>query len=136
VYIEDLLNRFDGVRETGGGQYSCRCPAHEDKSNSLGIKQGDGERIMMNCFAGCQTEDVLGAVGLTFKDILPSNDYNEQVKEKGFNPYSVLKMIRDEVLIIGLASVDIKKGKALSNKEHDRLLKAIGNVRDAYSHTK
>ena len=136
MYIEDLLNRFDGVRETGGGQYSCRCPAHEDKSNSLGIKQGDGERIMMNCFAGCQTEDVLGAVGLTFKDILPSNDYNEQVKEKGFNPYSVLKMIRDEVLIIGLASVDIKKGKALSNKEHDRLLKAIGNVRDAYSHTK
>ena len=136
MYIEDLLNRFDGVRETGGGQYSCRCPAHEDKSNSLGIKQGDGERIMMNCFAGCQTEDVLGAVGLTFKDILPSNDYNEQVKEKGFNPYSVLKMIRDEVLIIGLASVDIKKGKALSDKEHDRLLKAIGNVRDAYSHTK
>ena len=136
MYIEDLLNRFDGVRETGGGQYSCRCPAHEDKSNSLGIKQGDGERIMMNCFAGCQTEDVLGAVGLTFKDILPSNDYNKQVKEKGFNPYSVLKMIRDEVLIIGLASVDIKKGKALSNKEHDRLLKAIGNVRDAYSHTK
>ena len=136
MYIEDLLNRFDGVRETGGGQYSCRCPAHEDKSNSLGIKQGDGERIMMNCFAGCQTEDVLAAVGLTFKDILPSNDYNEQVKEKGFNPYSVLKMIRDEVLIIGLASVDIKKGKALSYKEHNRLLKAIGNVRDAYSHTK
>jgi len=136
VYIEDLLNRFDGVRETGGGQYSCRCPAHEDKSNSLGIKQGDGERIMMNCFAGCQTEDVLGAVGLTFKDILPSNDYNEQVKEKGFNPYSVLKMIRDEVLIIGLASVDINKGKKLTDKEHDRLLKAIGNVRDAYSHTK
>ena len=136
MFLQDLLNRFDGVRETGGGQYSCRCPAHEDKSNSLGIKQGDGERIMMNCFAGCQTEDVLGAVGLTFKDILPSNDYNEKVKEKGFNPYSVLKMIRDEVLIIGLASVDIKKGKALSDKEHDRLLKAIGNVRDAYSHTK
>ena len=136
MYIEDLLNRFDGVRETGGGQYSCRCPAYEDKSNSLGIKQGDGDRIMMNCFAGCQTQDILSAVGLTFKDILPTNDYNKEVKEKGFNPYSVLKMIRDEVLIIGLASADIKKGKALNDKEHDRLLKAIGNVRDAYSHTK
>ena len=121
MYIEDLLNRFDGVRETGGGQYSCRCPAHEDKSNSLGIKQGDGDRIMMNCFAGCQTQDILSAVGLTFKDILPTNDYNKEVKEKGFNQYSVLKMIRDEVLIIGLASVDIKKGKALDDKEHDRV---------------
>lgn len=45
-------------------------------------------------------------------------------------------MIRDEVLIIGLASADIRKGKPLNNEDHDRLLKAIGNVRDAYSHTK
>ncbi len=136
MFLQDVLNNFDNVKESGSGQYSCRCPAHEDKSNSLGIKQGDGERIMMNCFAGCDTKHILDAVGLDWKDILPSNDYNEQVKEKGFNPYSVLKMIRDEVLIIGLASVDIKKGKALSDKEHDRLLKAIGNVRSAYGHTK
>ena len=45
-------------------------------------------------------------------------------------------MIRDEVLIIGLASADISKGKKLEDKEHDRLMKAIGNVRDAYAKTK
>jgi hypothetical protein len=45
-------------------------------------------------------------------------------------------MIRDEVLIIGLASADIRKGKALNDEDHDRLLKAVGNVRDAYSKTK
>ena len=38
--------------------------------------------------------------------------------------------------IIGLASVDIRAGKKLSDKEHDRLLKAVGNVRDAYAKTK
>ena len=59
-----------------------------------------------------------------------------QAEKNGFNPYSVLKMIRDEVLIIGLASVDIRAGKPLNDEEHDRLLKAIGNVRDAYSKTK
>ena len=42
ILIQEVLNHFDGVRETGSGQYSCRCPAHEDKSASLGIKQGDG----------------------------------------------------------------------------------------------
>ena len=45
-------------------------------------------------------------------------------------------MLRDEVLIIGLASADIRKGKPLSDTDHDRLLKAVNNVRDAYRHTK
>ncbi len=59
----------------------------------------------------------------------------QAVKHK-FNPFAVLKMIRDEVLIIGLASVDIRAGKPLNDVEHARLLKAVGNVRDAYSKTK
>ncbi len=59
-----------------------------------------------------------------------------QAEKHSFNPFAVLKMIRDEVLLIGLASVDIRAGKKLSDKEHDRLLKAVGNVRDAYAKTK
>jgi hypothetical protein len=39
-------------------------------------------------------------------------------------------------LIIGLASADIRNGKPLNKKEHDRLLEAVGNVRDAYAKTK
>ena len=135
MYIEDLLNRFDGVRESGSGQYSCRCPAHEDKSNSLGIKQGDGGRILLNCFASCDVKSILDAAGLEWKDILPDNKLY-QAEKHSFNPFSVLKMIRDEVLIIGLSSAQIRDGKPLNDKDHDRLLKAIGNVRDAYSKTK
>ena len=59
-----------------------------------------------------------------------------QAEKHKFNPFAVLKMIRDEVLLIGLASVDIRAGKPLNDKDHDRLLKAIGNVRDCYSKTK
>ena len=129
------MNHFDGVKETGNGQYSCRCPAHEDKSNSLGIKQGDGDRILLNCFAGCDVKSILESVGLEWKDILPNNELY-QAEKHSFNPFAVLKMIRDEVLIIGLASVDIRAGKPLNDKEHDRLLKAVGNVRDAYAKTK
>ena len=59
-----------------------------------------------------------------------------QAEKHSFNPFAVLKMIRDEVLIIGLASADIRKGKALNDEEHTRLLQAVANVRDAYSKTK
>ena len=91
---------------------------------------------MMNCFAGCSVKSILDSAGLDWKDILPSNKNDSKIKETGFNPYSVLKMIRDEVLIIGLASADIRKGKPLNDKEHDRLLKAVSNVRRAYGYTK
>ena len=129
------MNHFDGVRETGSGQYSCRCPAHEDKSASLGIKEGDEDRILLNCFAGCDVKSILDSVGLDWKDILPDNKLF-QAEKHSFNPFAVLKMIRDEVLIIGLSSVDIRNGKPLNDKDHDRLLKAVANVRDAYSKTK
>ena len=129
------MNRFDGVRETGSGQYSCRCPAHEDKSASLGIKEGDEDRILLNCFAGCDVKSILDSVGLDWKDILPDNKLYQVEKHK-FNPFAVLKMIRDEVLIIGLSSSQIRAGKPLNDEDHNRLLKAVGNVRDAYSKTK
>ena len=59
-----------------------------------------------------------------------------QAEKQGFNPYAVLKMLRDEVLLIGLSSVDIRNGKPLNDVDHDRLLKAVGNVRRAYEKCK
>ena len=90
---------------------------------------------MMNCFAGCSVNQILQAANLEWKDILPDNQLYQAEKHR-FNPFAVLKMIRDEVLIIGLASIDIRNGKPLSDKEHDRLLKAVSNVRSAYGKTK
>ena len=74
-------------------------------------------------------------MGLNWKDILPDNKLFQAEKHK-FNPFAVLKMIRDEVLIIGLSSAQIRAGKPLNDEDHDRLLKAVGNVRDAYAKTK
>jgi len=131
MYIQEILNHFENVKESGNGQYSCRCPAHKDKSNSLGIKQ-DGDKILMNCFAGCDIKSILDASGLEWKDILPNNeDMNKEIK-KSFNPYAVLKMLRDEVLHVGLSSATIKKGNKLSDEDHERLLLAINNIRSAY----
>ena len=90
---------------------------------------------MLNCFAGCDVKTILESAGLEWKDILPDNKLY-QAEKHSFNPFAVLKMIRDEVLIIGLASADIRNNKPLNDKDHDRLLKAVSNVRDAYAKTK
>jgi putative DNA primase/helicase len=66
--VEVLLGRLEGVRRAGAGSWTARCPAHPDRNPSLSIALRDG-RVLLHCFAGCPPEAVLGAVGLTWKDL-------------------------------------------------------------------
>ena len=71
--IEELLRHFEVVHG-GGGQWMCRCPAHDDARASLSIGVGKDGKILVYDQAGCRTEDVLGAVGLTTKDLFPERE--------------------------------------------------------------
>lgn len=66
--IKELADRFDGVKWNGENKLQCRCPAHADDTASLSISEKDG-KLLLHCHAGCDTFDILAAVGLTFKDI-------------------------------------------------------------------
>ena len=68
--LDNLLNRLDGVRQTAPNKYQAKCPAHDDRSPSLAIKCSDGA-ILIKCFAGCDTAQILANVGLTFNDLFP-----------------------------------------------------------------
>lgn len=50
-------------------QLSAQCPAHDDRSPSLRIKEATDGRVLLFCQAGCKTLDVLHALGLEFADI-------------------------------------------------------------------
>jgi len=68
---QKLLNRLEKVRRTGEGRYVACCPAHDDRTPSLSIKECDDGRLLVHCFAGCPTGDVLTAVGLSLGDLFP-----------------------------------------------------------------
>ena len=68
----EILNRFENATEEKPGQYLCRCPSHDDQKNSLAVCVATDGKILVNCLAGCKTEDVLTAVGLEMKDLFPS----------------------------------------------------------------
>jgi hypothetical protein len=67
--IEDFLGRFEGVRKNASG-WTARCPAHDDRRQSLSISQGE-KGIVLKCFAGCETKDVLAKLGLKERDLFP-----------------------------------------------------------------
>ena len=61
-------------RATRSGQhYKSLCPAHADKNPSLAIKEGEEGQVLLYCHAGCDTEDILTQLGLTMRDLYPSN---------------------------------------------------------------
>ena len=45
-----------------------RCPAHKDENPSLSIGL-DGNHILLNCHAGCNTLDIVHAVELGMRDL-------------------------------------------------------------------
>lgn len=66
--VDEILQKLDQVRKTGAG-WTARCPAHEDRKASLSIAIGSEDRILVKCFSGCRTPDILRALGLREADL-------------------------------------------------------------------
>lgn len=75
------------TRQLGGrwhGAYgTARCPAHEDKRPSLSLRDGDGGRLLLHCFAGCDYRDIIAAFELRSGSATRSNAYRIETKAPG-----------------------------------------------------
>ena len=67
VTATELAERV-GAKRNGHG-WLATCPAHEDHTPSLSIGAGADGRILLHCFAGCETETVVKAWGLATTDL-------------------------------------------------------------------
>ena len=130
--IDALLDRLDGVKETGYGKYVARCPAHDDKSPSLAIKDcGDG-RILLHCFSLCETEDVLAAVGLTFADVMPErigSEHSYKPLKSRFDARQVLAGLSHEIMVVCL--IADRLASAANDDDQSRLLLAATRLNSA-----
>ncbi|NCC53099.1 MAG: hypothetical protein EOM20_18060 [Spartobacteria bacterium] len=65
-----------------GDQLSARCPAHDDRRASLGLKLEPDGKILLHCRAHCKTDDVLSAVGLKMHDLMPDEPLNSKPQKQ------------------------------------------------------
>ena len=128
-----LLTRLDAVKRTGAGRWIARCSAHADNSPSLAIREIDDGRILLHCFAGCEVEAILTAIGLGWDAIMPPRATDNHVKRerRPFNAHDVLTALNTELTIVSLSALDIGKGKALSDIDRERALLASRRIRTA-----
>ncbi len=77
-----LLARLDGVRSTGPGRWTARCPVHEDRRASLSIRLTDDGRTLLYDFGGCRTEEILRARGLDWGALFPDRDQGSGIADR------------------------------------------------------
>lgn len=83
MHLNEIISRFNGVKSIGENSYQVQCPAHKDDKASLTISEEDG-KILLYCHAGCDTKNILNAIGLQEKDLFnnpPKDSKPKIVKE-------------------------------------------------------
>ena len=128
--IQTLINRLNKVKQTTRQNWIACCPAHDDKSPSLSIREVDDGRALIHCFAGCPTEAVLNAVGLTFSDIQPDQLNGDGFKplKNIFNAHTALEILRFESSIVLATAKAINRQEQLSKDSINRLSKCIERI--------
>lgn len=74
--VHEILSRLQGVKG-GHGQWTARCPAHDDRQNSLSVGEGRDGRVLLRCHAGCDVDRIAAALGITKSDLFPDKPQRE-----------------------------------------------------------
>jgi hypothetical protein len=72
--VERLIE-LTGAKPNGEKNFLGKCPAHDDRTPSLSIKEGANGQALVKCFAGCSPAAICAAIGLTVRDLFPES-YN------------------------------------------------------------
>jgi len=128
---ERFITQLEGVKQTGKDQWIARCPAHDDKSPSLAIKQID-DRILLHDFAGCSTYEIVSSIGLELSDLFPEKIHtgNKPVS-RSFPAADILRCLTSEITFLIVCASDLAKEEKLKQEDKDRLLVSASRFRSA-----
>jgi len=92
MQLDQITAMLEGIQNNGAG-FTARCPAHEDRVNSLSIGESEG-KILVHCHAGCSADAITGALGIRMTDLFLSDPNRTETKRipyliKDTNGYTV-----------------------------------------------
>lgn len=130
---DKLIGRLDGVKSTGPDRWIARCPAHDDRTPSLSIRETADGTLLLKDWAGCSAADIVAAVGLDLSDLFPARPEDRSPLRPGerWIPRDVLKCCASEAMVAVIACEDMRNGKRLSDADAERLALAESRLRNA-----
>jgi hypothetical protein len=133
---ENLIQRLAKVRGRNGSWTAC-CPAHNDKGPSLAVRELPDGRVLLHCFAGCETESVLAAVGMDMTDLFPPDSKRREYGpgkpgvKPAFYASDLMRIIAFEALVVQIVAFDIAAGKRPSEEDQKRMMVAYERIDEA-----
>jgi hypothetical protein len=128
-----LLDRLQGVHQTGPGRWLAKCPAHEDRSPSLSIRELDDGTVLIKDFGGCGAADVMAAVGLSLRGLFPEllGQHRRAPSRSRIPAMDALAAIDHEAHVVAVIGADIHEHRELDEPTWDRLALAVRRIGDA-----
>ena len=127
-----LLSKLSRVKKTGADRWMACCPAHQDKTASLSIKDLPDSRVLLHCFAGCDPDSVLAAIGLTFSDLMPERLQGDFKPVRfAFSALDALRALVADLLFIRLCAHRLAQGRALIESDREALHQSAYRIENA-----
>lgn len=134
AHLDNLLSRLDRVTRGGTpGSWRARCPSHGGKGLTLAIKEGDDERVLLHCFAGCDVHEITAAVGLEVSDLFPPTTSSGKPSREGIPAGDALRCLDFEAHMVLRFAAVVADGTPLDDAQFDRLALAIERIATAMS---
>ena len=98
--INTVLGRLELKQQKSADTWRAKCPVHQSeksRSQTLSIKETDTGSVLLNCFAGCGFDSILGVLGLERKDLFPSDNYITSFNQGNHKPRPNYRMLVDQL---------------------------------------
>ena len=128
-----LLSLLERVRQTGPDSWQARCPAHDDKGPSLTIREAEGGKVLVHCFAGCSVHEVVGALGLEVSDLFPPRQHQGKPERRPFPAADALRAVAFESRVVAAAGSALLTGQPFTPADRERLILAVERIQAAAS---
>ncbi len=123
---ERILERLNCVRRSGDGKWRAICPCHGGRS--LAIAEKD-DRVLLHCFAGCDTGDVLASLGLDLADLFDRPlDHSRDRLRRAWSVSDVLATAMAEVAVVAIVAADLAERRPISPSDWYRLSQASSRL--------
>ena len=129
--IDKVLFRLENVRQRQDGQWSARCPAHDDKRPSLSVRETEDGAVLVHCFAGCSFDRIFSCLDLDPSDAFPprkKSGREPRQTPKLISASQALEVIDAEIYFVAICANNLANGIQLNEADRELLNKSAGRM--------
>ena len=134
MIADRLLPLLTAVTRTGPNRWTARCPAHDDQHPSLSVREAEDGRLLMHCWARCDVQSIVDALGLAMCDLFPERDpapsAGHASERRPWNAASLIELAAFEAGVAVVVISDALHGREIGSEDLGRLAVAASRLAD------